>query len=274
MRIHCKHCGTSCPSNDPFAGFCCSGCKGVYAFIHEAGLENYYALQDRAGRPIDALEAEAAEGLAYKAILARAQPTERGHKTTLHLSGMTCRGCVWLVERIAKTSEGFVAAAVSLTSCRLELEWREGFDFDQFQTELRRFGYRLSDRAIAGVSFSPLTLRFILSILFAVNGCLVVLLRVLDIAPALDGLSQLFLIANLLLTFLIGSAVYLRPAWDGIRIRHFNSDLLPAIIHFIIFCLSLLEAVAGEGGFVFTVSFALIVPAFLGARMLADRFNF
>ena len=244
----------------------------MHALIHDAGLENFYALQDRAGRPVGTPGALSAKQLPLDRILERAEAADDGFRVTLYVSGMTCRGCAWLIERIAARAPGLRAVAVSLTSGRIELVWREGFDFDRFQIELGRFGYALSDLGFGGLSLSPLTLRFTLSALFSANGICLLLLRGFAVGGAsLDGLYQLLILANVVLLVLVGSSVFIRPAWDALRIRQWHSDIPVAAVHSMVFLLSLFEMIAEPNNPVFTVSFMLVVPAFLLARLLADR---
>ena len=244
----------------------------MHALIHDAGLENFYALQDRAGRPVEAQGALSAKQLPLDRILKRAEATDDGFRVTLYVLGMTCRGCAWLIERIAARAPGLRAVAVSLTSGRIELAWRDGFDFDQFQLELGRFGYALSDVGFGGLSLSPLALRLMLSALFSANGICLLLLREFAVGGAsLDGLYQLLILANLVLLVLVGSTVFIRPAWDALRIRHWHSDIPVAAFHSIGFLFSLVEMIAERTNPVFTVSFMLVVPSFLVARLLADR---
>src|SRR6185503_11978736 len=52
--LACAHCGLSVPAalRDPRGpSFCCSGCRGVYALLHEHGLAGYYAERARQGQP-------------------------------------------------------------------------------------------------------------------------------------------------------------------------------------------------------------------------------
>ncbi|MFP4157107.1 MAG: heavy metal translocating P-type ATPase metal-binding domain-containing protein [Opitutales bacterium] len=275
MKTYCQHCGTVCPPHDPYQGFCCPGCCEVYALIHDAGLENYYALQDRAGRPVDTPDgANPAKQLSLERIQARTEAVDDGFRAVLYVSGMTCRGCAWLIERIATRMPGLRTVAVSLTSGRIELVWRGNFDFDRFQLELRRFGYALSDVGFAGLSLSPLSLRFILSSLFSANGICFLLLREFSVGgTSLYGLYQLSLLVNLILIALVGSTVFFRPAWDAIRIRQWHSDIPVALLHSLGLLFSLCEIMIQQKDPVFAVSFMLLVPAFLLARQLADHFE-
>lgn len=231
-------------------------------------------LQDRVGRPVDTQAASAAMRLSLDQIRGRAKDVEDGLHVTLYVSGMTCRGCAWLIERIAARAPCLQSAAVSLTSGRIELVWREGFDFDQFQVELGRFGYALSDVGLGGLSLSPLAVRLVLSGLFSVNGLCVLLLQEFAIGgDSLHGLYQLLLFANLFLLILVGSAVYIRPAWDAIRIGGWHGDIPIAALHFMGFIVSLGEVTMDQNSPIFTMSFLLAVPAFLLARLMADHWE-
>lgn len=268
----CRHCGTTCPSGNPHAGFCCAGCRSVHALIYDSGLEDFYQRQDRAGRPVGAADRSFPKPLSSERLLERSRLTDRGRAATLYLSGMTCRGCAWLIERIAARFPGVRAARVSLTSGRLELLWSDEFEIGSFQLELARFGYRLSDVSFGGLTLSPLTVRTFLSAVFAANAVVMFGLSAFAVGgESLRGLYPLLTMLNILLIFLLGSTVFLRPAWDALRLRHWHSDFFPALLHLAGFFLACLDCLILRSAPVFALSFALAVPAFLAARLWADQ---
>lgn len=242
----------------------------MYQLIHDAGLEDFYALQDRAGRPVGDKVNGRRLTLEQFQSLARAVPG--GFAVTLYVSGMTCRGCAWLVERLAVRAPGVRSAAVSLTSGRLELCWVGGFDFMLLQAELNRYGFGLAASALPGLTLSPLALRGLLCLLFALNGLLLHVLLLGAIAgPEWKRLFQLFLLMTLLLQGLVGATVFFRPAWDALRLRHWHSDLLPAGLLALVFSGAVAEVVAYGSGAWLVTSFLMGVPVLLAARLLADR---
>lgn len=272
MKPHCQHCSTSCPPGDPYEGFCCAGCRSVYGLIHESGLEDFYALQDRAGRPVGDAGKRHPQ-LTDAQLLEHARAVPGGFAATLYLSGMTCRGCAWLVERLLGRAPGVRRARVSLTSGRLELCWDTGFDIIAAQNLLADYGYALSLSALPGLSLSPLALRLVLCGLFAANGGLLSLLANYGVGGGeLDGLYALLLLANGLLQQLVGVGVFLRPAWDALRLRRWHSDMIPAGLLSGGFLVALIGLPGGGGSWgPWMLLFLVLVPVFLLARLIADR---
>ena len=236
MKEICKHCGTPYSEQEVFSlGFCCSGCEQVYGLIQAGGLEGYYALQDRQGRPVgDAVESTSDFYWADR-LQAESETTstdEVNARVTLLLSGMTCLGCVWLVERLARRCVGLVSVRVSLERQSLDLEWKPGeCVLSQLLLELQHFGYRAAEMgARYGRGLSPLAWRSSLTLVFALNGLLLSAPEYykLDFS-AYGGLIQLLLLLFCFLSFVVGGGYFVVPAWQAIRQGKLHYDLLPAL---------------------------------------------
>ncbi len=271
VKPHCQHCSTICPPGDPYEGFCCAGCRSVFRLIHESGLTDFYELQDRAGRPVGE-GPKRGRSLTEAQLLEHARAVPGGYAAPLFLSGMTCRGCAWLVERLLGRAPGVRSVRVSLISGRVELCWDTGFDVIAAQDLLADYGYALSLSALPGLSLSPLALRLALCGLFAANGGLLSSLQNHGVGGgALDGLYALLLLANVLLQQLVGVSVFLRPAWDALRMRRWHSDGIPAVLLSGGFLAALIGLPGGGFGRVVVLLFLVLVPVFLVARLIADR---
>ena len=124
MRRTCQHCARPFREGTGEGDFCCSGCRQVYELIGAEGLGDFYALQDQMGRPVGDVRDSAVD----RSELSRLQRDAEQSKPEIHVrvDGMSCLGCVWLVERIAKAESGVVSARVSLQENRLVLGWRPG----------------------------------------------------------------------------------------------------------------------------------------------------
>src|SRR5204863_8347545 len=63
------------------------------------------------------------------------------------LDGISCIGCVWLVEKIFLRQPGALEAAAHPATGRVHLAWQAGgMDLTAFARELVSFGYTLSPR--------------------------------------------------------------------------------------------------------------------------------
>ncbi|MFV3075947.1 heavy metal translocating P-type ATPase [Niveispirillum fermenti] len=136
----CIHCGQ--PVVDG-SRFCCAGCAGAHALIHDLGLDAYYARRDVAA-PAPAGEAAAPLDLSS----AVETMPDGGLCLRLVVDGVTCGACVWLIESALRREDGVAAARVNLTTRRLTVTWQGGPDrAEQLAAIVRRLGYR---PAVAG----------------------------------------------------------------------------------------------------------------------------
>ena len=107
--------------------FCCDGCHSVYAILHDAGLEGYYAQREPA-----ALERKTAQPSRRKFEEldepsfrdSHCQPRANGALTTsFFVEGVHCSACVWLLERLPRVAPAVVEARYDLTRSALQVSW-------------------------------------------------------------------------------------------------------------------------------------------------------
>ena len=117
----CAHCGLPVPAGQ--TEFCCDGCATVYAVLHASGLEAYYRHRDT-----DEARPAAPSGKTYAEL---DDPVLRDSCTRplpggllaaeLHLSGVHCAACVWLVERVPLVLPGVLSATLDVGRALVEL---------------------------------------------------------------------------------------------------------------------------------------------------------
>lgn len=150
MILQCKHCGSRYRKPNGQGEFCCAGCEQVYKLIREGGFGDYYEQQDRAGQPVG----ERPFAPLDIDWLHRAQTTAESGvaaSLTLNVCGMSCMGCAWLVEQLARRHAGVRSARVALASGRLSLCWEPGeLDLAYLAEELQRFGYHITEGSGGG----------------------------------------------------------------------------------------------------------------------------
>ena len=89
------------------SGFCCSGCAYVYRLVHEHGLAGYYRLKDAVTQPADTVVFEPRDYEWLAEAQRKAEGVEgRPPALMLGLQGVSCAGCVWLVERLFQEQTG------------------------------------------------------------------------------------------------------------------------------------------------------------------------
>lgn len=133
----CIHCGDRLP---PGADrFCCAGCAGAYALIHEMGLDRFY--RDRAVQADANLRPIAAEH--RDADLFAIAENDGTMSLDAMLEGVHCPACVWLIESVLARQPDIVVARVNLTSKRLHMQWRGTAERAATLMQLvERLGYR------------------------------------------------------------------------------------------------------------------------------------
>lgn len=140
----CRHCGAGTPAGEEF---CCAGCGYVFRLINEEGLAAYYEIKDAVTVPADAVTAA---GRDYGWLQARQGAVETearaaGHDTarmTVALQGLSCAGCVWLIDRLFAKRPGAGRIEINAQTGLARLSWRVGeFDAAEWAGQLQRFNY-------------------------------------------------------------------------------------------------------------------------------------
>ncbi|NBB80300.1 MAG: hypothetical protein GVY36_12800 [Verrucomicrobia bacterium] len=230
MAHLCRHCSTPFSEDSGVDGFCCGGCREVYHLIREEGLGDYYRKQDRMAEPLKDRVLSPVDHVALLETQRRIEASDGPARATFNVSGMSCMGCVWLIERLAERQMGSVQRQVSLTRQTLALTWSPGqFDLGSLAEELRRFGYRLDARPLPVSErprLSPLALRTLLALVFTGNALLIAVYS--EVAPT-AALAELLSLACLCFTALLGAAPFFQSVYRAAQIRRWHSDLIPAL---------------------------------------------
>ncbi len=147
----CAHCGEPLAASvEPGERFCCHGCAGAYALIHDLGLDQYYARRcldpdARAPRP----EEEGADMAAF----VRPGKDAGTASLTVMVDGLQCAACVWLIEAVLAKLPGMLEGRVNMTTRRLRLTWHgTPEDWRRPVEAIEKLGYRL-------IPFDPQSLK-------------------------------------------------------------------------------------------------------------------
>lgn len=149
--VACAHCGAPVPAElmegaaPDGPRFCCTGCEAVYHALSEAGLERFYEWRELSPNVAQGVARSGeASSVPRELFLEHATRLEDGTlRTELGLEGITCAGCVWLVEQMPRFIEGVLEAELDLGKGRLRLRWDEAqlADPNRVIVWLARFGY-------------------------------------------------------------------------------------------------------------------------------------
>jgi Cu2+-exporting ATPase len=147
----------------------------------------------------------------------------------LDVQGVSCVGCVWLIERLFRGRPGARGIRIQAALGRLVLRWEAGvFDLVAFAEELQRFGYPVGPptKAARGES-AGLVVRLGLCAAFAMNGMLFALPAYLGMEPdfpfagLFTALSFVFATASMA----VGGTYFFARAWRALRSGVLHIDL-------------------------------------------------
>ena len=228
----CAHCSTPFAATGSEDRFCCKGCEFVYDLIHDEGLDRYYTLrQDTPVKPVRSVPFETHD---FSWLIEKVREIEAVPGKTVEgdfsLDGISCIGCVWLVEKIFLRQPGALEAAAHPATGRVHLSWQSGkTDLPAFARELVSFGYTLAPRR-SGSSASEagqLGARLGLCGAFMLNAMGFTLPSYLGMGEdfAFSGLFQLIGLLTATLSMMVGGSYFIGRAWHAVRMKTLHIDL-------------------------------------------------
>lgn len=265
----CLHCGVSFRASERNPDYCCAGCQFVHDLIVKNGFGQFYDLQDGALQPAPGTVFQPRD-YAWLRTLA-----EQSHgPLTLDLQGLSCIGCVWLIERLFHRRAGSLALRIDTTLGRLTLQTAPEFDHAAFARELQSFGYLVGPPVPGAKPASrALLLRLGLCAALAMNAMLFTV-------PAYFGMqsgaqfSALF--ANLAfacgtLSFVIGGSYFISRAWQSLRRRVLHIDLPIALGLIAAWIGSVIAWGSANAGFVYFDFVSMFTFLMLAGRWLQQK---
>jgi P-type Cu2+ transporter len=261
----CRHCGAPLlDARTIETGFCCAGCSYVFRLVHEHRLAGYYRIKDEITAPADAAVFQlrdyawlADAQAAAEALGPAGSATPAGiPELTLDVQGISCAGCVWLIERLFQQRAGARDIFVNAQYGSMRLRWLRGeFSAVDFARQLQGFGYIVgpAGEAPEEPESRALVKRIGLCAAFAMNVMLFSL-------PVYFGMERTFEWAGLFgvlslafgtLSLLVGGLYFLGRAVQALRARAMHIDLPIAIGIAGAYAGSLYGWLAGEERFVY-----------------------
>ena len=147
QQTDCRHCGQPVPENAYESDFCCAGCRFVHDLLEEKGLEKFYTLRDGKGQPVKphVFEPRDLQWLREMVEDREAGSGDETHHLLLDVQGITCLGCVWLIEKVFQSRPGALSIEINAALGQVRLEWAAGkFDAPAFAREIQSYGYMLA----------------------------------------------------------------------------------------------------------------------------------
>ncbi len=266
--VSCEHCGTAFAPRTAEDRYCCRGCEHVAAMIREQGFGRYYDLKAAAAAaPVRSRPFEDHDFSWLSAAAGAAEAGPESPALECAVEGISCVGCVWLIERLFDRHPGAVRAAANPANGRLHLEWQRGAcDLAAFARELASFGYVAAPAAgrDQGSERRGLAGRMGLCGAFALNAMGFSLPGYLGMPADFEfaGLFRLIAFASATAAMLAGGGYFLTRAWRAIRSRSLHIDLPIALGLLAAYAGSVFGWLAGEEGlmyFDFVATFAFLM---------------
>jgi Cu2+-exporting ATPase len=227
----CRHCGSPSSGEE----FCCPGCAYVHRLIHREGLESFYDIKDQTTAPADAALSVERDTSWLERLQAESETTARETGGTprllLSVQGLSCAGCVWLIERLFSREAGAGRIEINAQTGQVRLSWRpeaqEPFSAARFAGVLQRFNYLLGPPGPAlpgGGESRELVRRIGLCAAFMMNVMLFAL-------PAYFGMEASFTYAGLFNTLALGFGTLSLLAGGGYFIARAIRALREGALH-------------------------------------------
>ncbi|MEL7536749.1 MAG: heavy metal translocating P-type ATPase [Pseudomonadota bacterium] len=285
MTERCRHCGEPAgPSpirvatDGGAALFCCAGCHAAWTWITAAGLARYYR-QREAGQPVS-VDTERFSDFALPDVAAHyvAEADDGSATVSLHIGGMRCAACVWLLEKVAEQTAGVLSCDVSFATHRAIVRFdpttidlagvlhalaRPGFqpepvvpgELSNAQTNERRHALRrLAVAALFGMQTMMLAFALYLGDAYGMTDATRTLLEFASMVCTLPVIAY-------------AGAPFFRGAWRGLVERQPGMDLPVALALTVAFTTSVL-ATFSIGTTVYYDSVAMFVLLLTGSRFL------
>jgi Cu2+-exporting ATPase len=265
----CQHCGTPVPAART-DGFCCAGCACVFQMLHTQGFEHFYDLKADQMLPPVMPQALREQDYRWLETLVEAQSAPHVEDLVLSVQGLSCMGCIWLIEKLF-TRLGGSRIGIDMTRGELSLSWTQGaLDVMTFARELQQFGYLLGPRRTDMVKDTQLERLTGVCGAFAMNAMAFSL-------PAYFGMPQDFAFAkwfdliaamSATLSLLVGGSYFARRSWQSLRlgVLHIDTPITLGILS--AYLGSLGGWLAGVPGLKYFDFVAMFIFLMLGGRWL------
>lgn len=238
--------------------FCCNGCEVVYDLLNEAGMCDYYALEEQPGvKQQSSVDEQRTELFELAEVRERiVEFSEDGiSRVRLHVPQMHCSSCIWLLENLNRIEPSVFRSRVSFTNKELTITFRETqFPLSKLVALLRRIGYGPQLTASSGTARQAVVPR-LLYIRLGVAGFIFGNTMLLSFPEYLGadteaglktGFQWLIVLFSLPVVFFLSSDFF-RSAWAGIRSKQVNIDQPIALGIVALWSRSLWEVITGVG---------------------------
>jgi len=257
--------------------FCCRGCEFVHGMIQGEGLGHFYDIRSNSTlRPVRSVPFEARDfGWLNERTATIEEKIPKGEEAEgdFSLEGLSCVGCVWLVENVYRRHHGALEASAHPATGLLRLRWlsRET-DLAAFADEPASFGYTLTPKksGSSGGEMRQLGGKLGLCAAFAMNAMVFTLPRYVGMPEdfGFAGIFQLITFLSATLAMLVGGSHFIKRAWLSTKAGVPHIDLPIALGVSFAFAGSLVGWALGVEGLMYFDFVAMFIFLMLGGRYL------
>lgn len=272
----CLHCGTPFRPTPLRQDYCCAGCQFVHDLIKKNGLGQFYDLRGDEAQPVQSLVFQQRDYTWLRDLVqtAEAEDSDTAH-LNLELQGLSCIGCVWLVEKLFAAEEGAQQIRVDPTFGTLEMHWAPGvFDVLTFARKVQGFGYLVGPPGQKiHASDRGLTVRLGICGALALNAMLFTLPGYLGMetsfqfAPLFSHIS--LIIATL--SLFVGGSYFFTRSWTSLCRGILHIDLPISAGLLAAYASSVYAFTRNASGFVYFDFVAVFTFLMLGGRWLQQK---
>lgn len=222
----CKHCGSPVPANRD-DGFCCAGCVYVFDLLHQQGLDHFYDL--KGGLSLPPVSPQSLRERDYEWLSQLGQLTQPPGELRLALQGISCVGCVWLIEKVFSRHPGGLRVNVDVVHGEMVLNYDPAqFDLVAFARDLQAFGYLVGPPHEGGEKkqASGLERRMGVCGAFAMNAMAFSLPAYFGMPPdfAFAGWFDMIAAVSATLAMLVGGSYFIEKAWRSLNAGTLHID--------------------------------------------------
>lgn len=230
----CVHCATPFSASSELEKFCCRGCAYVHDLIHDEGLDRFYDLRSSSTiRPVRSLPFEERDFEWLKEEITKTEataPEGAEVRAEFSMEGISCVGCVWLIEKIFLKHEGAIEAAAHPATGQLQLKWVSGkTDLCGFANEIAGYGYMLLKHHGSGKRSETreLGVKLGLCAAFMMNAMVFTLPSYVGMPDdfAFAGIFKLVTFLSATLSMMVGGSYFIKRAWHAVRVGTVHIDL-------------------------------------------------
>lgn len=272
----CLHCRTAFEPTAHRSDFCCAGCQFIHRLLHERGLEEFYHYGDTITPAHPDVFKD--EDFSWLRELQAGAETDGGDscELTLEVQGISCAGCVWLMERLFCERPGALHCQANSINGTLHLRWlAEQVNLADYAAEIRRFGYFLGPLSAGHRQRGnrPLLLRLGICGALAMNAMLFSLPHYLGMDPAGEfaGLFGGMALGLATLSMAVGGTYFFRRSLGILRSGILSIDLPISLGLIFAYAGSVAAWWLGHPSFVYFDFIAIFTFLMLTGRWLQER---